>query len=375
MVAPVAVIVTRTALLATRHGSIRPAVAAIVDERGCSVADILATDADENGRYNLPPGLVERLAERVSETDAEVVVVDGLFHSGQRYDLADALPPVDVLDRRELYYESLANGGNEAAGIARDLRARQLERRAAKRAQRDGSTASPSGESGAVKELSDACDRLTAELEACQTRRRRQVETSYEDVDGHAVVVGPVDGATTEVWAALTETAVERAVLRPATPRTTILTLGPQEVAITDTPGLVAGQPAWYTEVIPRTMAAIRRADVLFVARSDDEQSLDIEDTGFDGTVLRTRVPPEGDEQSWREQLRGELQQALPTVRLDISLPYGAESLLSRLYDETSVESVEYGEEIEAKVVVSARRADSIERAVEQAGGTVDQSE
>lgn len=359
-----------TTLFATRHGSIRPAVAAVVEARGHSVADVLATEGAEDNQYGLPPGLVDRLADRVADIAADRVVVDGLLHSGQMYDLGEALPSVDLSDRRDQYYAHLADDGNEAARLAGDLRARRLERRAAERRQRDGATDGPTGESGAVADLERACDQLASDLEECQTDQRRRVETSYEAVDAHAVIVGPVGAATTAVWAALTEERAEPAVLRPATPETAVSEFGPHEVAVTDTPGLVAGQPEWYTAAVPQTMAAIERADILVVA-DDDESTLDIDEQTVDAAVLRTRPPTDGERSSWQTGLAAEIQQALPTVRLALTLPYGAESLVSELYDETSVESLEYGEEIEAVVTVPQGETESIARAVRQAGGTV----
>lgn len=363
-------------VLATRHGSVCPAVEAIVATRDASVVDVLAVDADEDNQYHLPPELVDQLADCVDRTGAERVVVDGLVHSGQMYDLSHALPAVELLDRRDLYYERLAEGGNPAAETARELRLRRLERRTAKRRQRDSLTDGPTGESGTVAELDRDCDRLAASLESVQQRQRRQVETSYEDVDAHTVVVGPVDTATTAVWTALTGTQAESAVLRPATPRTAVADIGPHEVAVTDTPGVVAGQPEWFTAAVPGTMAVVERADILVVVKSDNHRpSLAIDDTAFGGTMLWTQPPADGERASWRSQFREELAQTLPTVRLTLTLPYGAESVLSRLYDETTVESVAYGEEIEADVAVPAGRSDRIEQAVEQAGGTVECSE
>lgn len=364
---------TVTTILATRHGSVRPAVTATVEACGFSVADVLATEADEDNQYGLPPGLVDELADSVADTEVERVVVDGLLHPGQHYDLRDRLPPVALLDRRDCYYEHLADGGNEAAEIARDLRRKRLERRAAKRRQREGATDGPTGESGTVSALEHACDQLETDLEDCQNRRRRQVERSYEGVDAHAVVVGPVDAAPTEVWAALTGENTERPVLGPATPRTAVLEAGPHELAVTDTPGLVAGQPEWFTAAVPGTIAAVGRADVLVVA--DGDRSLTLAETDFDGTVLQTQPPGDGARTEWRDELTAEIQRALPTVALTITLPYGAESLVSTLYDETSVETIEYGEEITAVVAVPASQADGIERRVETAGGTVERPE
>jgi 50S ribosomal subunit-associated GTPase HflX len=356
-----------TTLLATRHGTVRSAVTAVVEARGYSVADVLVTDAREDNQYGLPPGLVDELADGVAETGVDRVVVDGLLHPGQHYDLAAALPSVELLDRRDLYYAHLADGGNEAADIARPLRRTRLELRAAERHQREEATDGPSGESGRVADRERARDQLVADLEACQARQRRQVLESYEGVDAHVVVVGPLDIATTEAWAALTGDQAEDAVLRPATPRTTVIDVGPHEVAVSDTPGIVASQPEWYTVAVPGTMAALERADVVVVV--EDDHSLDI-----DATVLRTQPAADGALEEWRNRLTTELQDALPTTRLAITLPYGAESLVSTLYDETTVESIEYGDKIEATVAVPARRAESIERRVEEAGGSVDDS-
>lgn len=365
---------TTTTVLATRHGSIRPAVEAVVAARELSVANVLAVDGDEDNQYHLPPGLVDQLADCVDRTGAERVVVDGLAHSGQMYDLGHAVPAVELLDRRDLYYEHLADGGNSAAETARELRRQQIEERAARRRQRNEATTGPTGESGSVSELSDACDRLTTSLDSCQQRQRRQVETSYESVDARVAVVGSVGAPTTDCWCALTGERAESTVLRPATPRTAVTDIGPHEVAVTDTAGFVPGRPEWFTAAVPGAIAAVECADLLVVIHSTEaEPALGIDETEFNGTVLQTN-PPETDAKraSWENQLVEKVQKALPTTRVALTLPYGAESLLSQLYDEATVESVEYGEHIEVLAAVPAGQSARVQRLVEDAGGTVE---
>jgi 50S ribosomal subunit-associated GTPase HflX len=361
-----------TTALATRHGSLCPSVEAVAAALGLSVSAVVTTDAPEDNEFHLPPGTVDRVAERVTETEANRVVIDGIAHPGQMDDLGRALPPVDLADRRDLCYEWLAAGTNPAAETALALRKRRIERRTARRQQRDTQQTGPTGESGTVSDLDRACDQLATALETQQNQSRQRIETSYQGVDGRAVVVGPVGAATTTLWESLTESTGDGGVLGPAEPRTAVTTVGPAEVAVTDTPGLAGELPAWFTAAVPGTMAAIERADLLVVVTdADDEFSPNTvrNATAFDGTVVTIQSPERGQQVS---QVTTELSRILPTTRLSVTLPYtdGAESLISRLYDEASVETVSYGERIEVEITVSETRRERIEGLIADEGGT-----
>jgi len=372
-----------TALLAGRHGAIRTETEAVVSAFDCTVAERFVVDAAEDNRYHLPPGLLDRLVAGIEAADADRVIIDGLVHAGQMADLQERLPTVTLADWRDICYEQLAAGGNTAAEICLKRRSREIERRRAIRAQRAAETAGPSGESGAVSELEAACDRLDEQLSDRQDRQSRRVEQSYQGVDAHAVLVGSVRAGTTYWWEGLTGENGEEAALLPAVPTTAVTTIGTHEVAVTDTPALVAGAPEWLTAALPGTVAAIERADLLLVAGASGSHNTEklLPTTNFDGTVLTVASPeddPDVTEQDTTvaaragraEQIEAEIEDHLPTMTLAVTLPYTdeAEAMVSRLYDEATVKEIQYGERIRLSVTVPEESVDQLTGRIERIG-------
>lgn len=356
------------ALVASREGAVAAGFEAVVSALGYEVTDVLTTDQAENNQYHLPPGLVERLRDRIAETEAEYIALDGIAHAGQMVDLGTALQAVTIRDRRGVTWERLAEGENPAAAARLALRERRIERRRAQRDQRAESTTGPSGTSGVVSELDQACERHAEMLNEQQAAQRRRATESYEGVDAHVTVVGPVSAPTTECWEAITGQVGETGPLRPATPTTALAEIGPHTVAVTDTPGLVAGENDWFADAVPGTVAAIERANVLLVVGGSAE---------FDGVVVQCSELEEasGSEpdrlDDWREQVIAEIQAQLPTARLAVALPYTDEghALVSTLHEEATVESVRYDEEIRLMIEIPESTIKRFGRQIERADG------
>lgn len=373
------------ALVASRSGAVSPWLEPVVGALGYEVDGTLVVDAPEHGEYHLPPGLVERLADRIGATDSGYLAVDGDLHPGQFADLLAALPPVTLRDRRGVAYERLGAGGNEAAATLLELQERRTERRQAVNESREAATEGPTGTAGRVEELERRCQRLRERLEERQAAAREAVGTGYAGVDARVVLLGPPTAPTTPLWTGLTGAEPgEAGPLAPAEPVTATTRIGPHEVAVTDTPGAVGGLPEWFVGSVPGTTAALERADaVVLVGGPDDAAAL----AALDGAVAErsdaARLPaaPAGAVPRERslapvdpgepEAVRSRLAGLLETATLAVRLPYDdeAHALVSWLHDRTAVESVAYGDAIVLSVTAPASATAEIRRRVEAVGG------
>ena len=348
-----------TALVASRSGGVPDWFEATVAALGYDVTGTLSVDRPEHGRYNLPPGLVDRLAERARTADISLVAVDELLHPGQMVDLDGALP-VTVRDRRGVVWQRLGGVADDCLAL-RDCR---LERRRAAGAERDSAGQAPSGGGGRVADLDRREQELRARRDECRGAARERVSTAYDGVDARVVLVGPPAARTTRLWAGLTdEPGDPSGPVHPPEPRTAVTTVGPHEVAVTDTPGLVEGLPAWYTDAVPGTIAALEAADVVVVV-SEGERFRQL-DERFEATVVSVREPVDV------EAVRARLAAALPSARVELTLPHGDETqaLVSWLYDTATVADITYGEGVTATVTVPVDRVTELERRVSRVGG------
>lgn len=367
------------ALLATRSGSLTPGFEAVISALGYEVVDVLATDGPEDNQYYLPPGLVEELPNRITEKGAEYLAIDGSAHAGQIVDLETALPSVTIRDRRDVVAERLASGDNPAAEAQLALRERRIELRRARRDQREQSTTGPSGTSGTVSELDQACTRQAVTLANEQENQRRRIIDSYEGIDTHVVIVGQLTAPTTTYWEILTGEQGEGALLRPATPATALTEIGPHVVAVTDTPGSIAGESERLAEVLPGTAAAIDRADILLTVGWSEDRDVDalLPVDEFEGAVVHCPEPADavGDgsdrPSDWGEQIGEAIRAQLPTTRIAVALPYSDEghALVSTLHEETTVESVNYEDEIRLLVEMSESAVETFCRRIEAVDG------
>ena len=370
---------TDTAFLASRTGPITGWFEATVATLGYEPA-ALTVDKPEHGRYNLPPGLVDRIAERLRETDAAFLGVDELLHPGQRVDLAAALPPVTVRDRRGVVWRRLA-AANPVAERSLALRDARVERRRVAGAERDSDRQSPGGSGDRVGELDRRCQQLRADLETLRVEAREQVTDAHSGVDARVVLVGPPTAPLTAFWTALTGDDATGGPFGPARPTTAVTAVGPHEVALTDTPGLVTGLPGWYTGVVPGTLAALEDASAAVVVGEQHDplgRCCRVVEDRVDGPLVPVLPGADGPvagldpvDGATPSAVRSRLTAVLPSSRLVLSLPYSDEThaLVSRLHDRATVHTVEYGETVLLDIEVPAGRVDRLRRRVAELGG------
>lgn len=368
---------TDTAFLASRTGPVTGWFEATVAALGYEPTPALTADGPEHGRYNLPPGLVDRIAGRLRETDAAVLGVDELLHPGQRVDLAAALPPVTVRDRRGVVWRRLA-AANPVAEQSLALRDARVERRRVAGAERDSDGQSPGGSGGRVGELDRRCQQLRADLETLRTEARERVTEAHGGVDARVVLVGPPTAPSMALWTALTGDDATGGPFGPARPTTAVTTVGPHEVALTDTPGLVAGLPDWYTGAAPGTLAALEDASAAVVVgerRDPLERCCRAVEDRVDGPLVPVLPgadgPVAGRDPVDGATVRSRLAAVLPSSRLALSLPYsdGTHALVSRLHDRATVHTVTYDETVLLDIEVPAGRVDRLRRRVAELGG------
>jgi 50S ribosomal subunit-associated GTPase HflX len=368
---------TDTAFLASRTGPVTGWFEATVAALGYEPTPALTADGPEHGRYNLPPGLVDRIAGRLRETDAAVLGVDELLHPGQRVDLAAALPPVTVRDRRGVVWCRLA-AANPVAEQSLALRDARVERRRVAGAERDSNRQSPGGSGDRVGELDRRCQQLRADLETLRTEARERVTDAHGGVDARVVLVGPPTAPSTALWTALTGDDATGGPFGPARPTTAVTAVGPHEVALTDTPGLVAGLPDWYTGAVPGTLAVLDDASAAVVVgerRDPLERCCRAVEDRVDGPLVLVLPgadgPVAGRDPVDGATVRSRLAAVLPSSRLALSLPYGDEThaLVSRLHDRATVHTVTYDETVLLDIEVPAGRVDRLRRRVAELGG------
>lgn len=357
------------ALLASRSGAVADWLEPTLDALGYGLAATLTVESPEHGRYNLPPGLVERLGEATA--GASLLAVDELLHSGQLVDLQAELPSVSVRDRRGLVWRRLAadNPVAEQRLARRDVR---VERRRAARDARDGDD-----RSAHLEELDRRCQQLRSAVAECRDDQRRQVRNAYDGVDARVTLVGVPTAPTTELWTALTDEPGDAGPFTPPRPATAVTTAGPHEVAVTDTPGLVEGLPDWYVEAVPGTITALEQSAVIVVVGDSTADFRGALRERFDGTVLRAVTPaaaaetPETVDRTATGAVLSRVAQALPSSRVDLSLPYSddAHALVSWVHDRTAVQSLDYDDRIRLTVDAPAARTPDLRQRVDRVGG------
>lgn len=353
------------AIVAGRRETVTPWVAETVSALGYEVAGTATADSPEDGRYYVPPGVVERADRLLDRTGASLLVVDGEPHVGQLADLRDRFPDIAVRDRRSAVWARLA-ASNPVADDRLALRRARLERRLAERAQRQGSAQSPEATGGRVADLERQCDQRRDRLSDRQQSARDRVTGSHTDADTYLVMartVGADPGVDRGLLLAQDRTPVDGPPLRA---ETDVAGVGVHDVATTDIPAVpwTGGVPDWFEAVVPGAIAALERATL--VCSTVDGPAAALADR-FDAAPVTVEHPTE-------TAVRGALRSHLETVEFSVSLPYTdeAHAAVSRLHDQTGVSRVAYGERIDLSVTAPADGADAIERRIRAAGGRVE---
>ncbi len=375
------------AVLASRSGSVADWIVKAVEALGYDIAETVTAESSEHGQYHLPPGVVEELDATLRKEDRALVAIDESVHPGQLVDIAATLQADDICDRRGIVFERLAAGGNDVAETRLALYNRRLDRRRAKRAQRQSATRGPAGTSGRVEDLDRRCQQLQATLGTRRRAARQRTDETYETADARVVITGSPAVGAPRLWSALTG-ADERhpGPFEPARPVSVTRSLGVHRLTMTATPGLIPDDPEWYEMVVPGTFVALRRADiVVVVGRSPDrlETLSETVQTQSGATVLPALQSREQNETESAKRpvgpatpqaIESRLRSELAAVRVDVTLPYGDETqaLVSRLYDRRTVSSVAYGDEIALTVEIPEDARQDLRRQVSEVGGNLD---
>ena len=352
------------ATIAGRRETVTPWVAQTVSALGYETAGTATADSPEDGRYYIPPGVVEHVEQLLDRTGASLLVVDGEPHVGQLADLRERFPDVTLRDRRSAVWEWLASS-NPVADDRLALRRARLERRLAERAQRQRS---PEASDGRVADLERQCEALRDRLSDRRQTAQSRVTTAHTDADVYLVMARTVG----------TDPGVDRRLLLEGDPtpadaraptlraETDVASVGVHDVATTDIPAVPwTGQvPDWFEAVVPGATAALARADLVCSDTADLAAALS---DRFDATAVAVERPTEA-------AVRTALCSHLGTVDLDVSFPYTdeAHAAVSRLHDRTEVRHVAYGERIDLSVTAPADGADAIERRIRKVGGRVE---
>ena len=370
--------VSRQALVARRHGpdtDPTPGFSRIVTALGYDVTETIKQRRQEHNEYDLGPGAVDRLQDRIHETDPSLVAVDNRLHEGQLVDLEAAIPgSVAVKDRRDVVLAWLAAGGNRVADnrhTARQLRVHRRELRA--------------GDEPADRSVADLERRLTEcddELDRLRTHARRRI-TEQQIAGKHHVVLAATTGER-QLWSELTGADADgdegepTTPLRPAQPRTDTATVDEHAVVVTDTPGTLGGLPAWYERVVPGTVAAIETADL--VVTDDPELELGPTDAtrvslerGRGSESGAARLGPEG--AGAVSALESQIGTALDarSVAVEVQLPYtdDGRATSSWLHEVGSIEGRTYAEAIVLHVDLSRAALDELRTRIAGTAGTV----
>ena len=359
---------TAHAIVSGRAGRVTPWLPAVMESLGY-VFETVTTDAPEHGRYYIPPGVVNDVADRIAEGGVGLVVIDGDPHIGQLLDLADRLPSVSILDRAGAVWSSFA-AENPVADARLELREARLERLAAERRLRTESGRSPSGTASRVGDLERRCTDRRERVEDGIRRAEASIEREHRDADAYVVVLNLL-GASPSIGRGLFFDDADGDPSPPMRAETTMGTLGPHRLAVTETPALPweGTLPEPFESVVPETIAALRRADFVVGHESGRAPVVHLVDR-FDARLIVV-------ESATPMAVQEAIGAALPVSRLHLTLPHGdpAQATLSWLYEVGVVSDVSYGEAITATVTVSRSRTDAVMRRIREVGGRADSIE
>ncbi len=385
----------------------------LAETAGYTVADTVTQVRPEDPATDLGDGKVAELADRIAATDADTAIVDGGLTPQQTTNLGERLPDgTAVLDRYRLVLEIFADR-------APDRRAKlQVELATLRydlpriRESADEQAMNRFTESGTryydVRDRIDELERKLAAManpaEGFRTRRREEgfdlVTLAGYTNAGKSTLLHRIgddlaldDVAPDHPDEAVTA-AVEDRLFETLQTTTRRATLDGRPTLVTDTVGFVADLPHWLVESFSETLSEAAASDVVvLVADASDPPETLRERLAVSLSVLDAQGVDEGDvvtalnkvdllsaderreavavaasfgpvvvetsvtEGVGLDDLRAAVVERLPTERTTIRMPNcdDAMSVVSRAYDRTDVERVDYGERVE--LVVSGHPA------------------
>jgi hypothetical protein len=370
----------KSAIIVSQSGPITDGLPEAVSEIGHDVSETFVAERAEDKRYHLSRSLLEPIEEAVvglsgsgSGPERPYLVIDGIAHPGQIVDLADRLPPTAVRDRRGAVLESLAEQ-NPVASVRSELRRAKVSIRREKTKQRGGEHDKPAGERGTVSDYEGRCQRLREQVDMRGKKVRKRVSEEYGGSDGYALVLGGFGARTTEVWSALTGTEkVTRSPTRPASSKTEEVSVGPHTVAVTDVPCIPPeGIGGWFGEAVPSVLGALSRADIVLSVGDETEAGM-LEGIAETFGCEHSHIGEPDGTGSVANRALDAVSNSLGSVGCRLRLPYGdgTESLISKLYDDSVVRDVSYGEDVLVHTTVPEDYMDEMKHSVEEIGGEV----
>lgn len=408
------ILAARTAQRPVRTDEIEGLAAAAGYE---TVATVTAT-GPRDATYNVTPGMVAEIADRIDETGADRVVVDNDLTPGQAHNLAERFPDgVEIIDRRRLVLTVFERGaGSKAARLQVQLARLRYELPRLRAAiNRDETTEiTIHDEEGKPIEdhkrrIDETRRRLQRVTDPTADRLKRRRAAGFDTV----ALVGYTNAGKTTFLRRLAddlsldaeshadesgEPTVRDQLFETLGTTTRRANVGGRRLLITDTVGFVSGLPHEFVAAFEATMTSATHAELVLLV-IDGSDPLDEIDrklrvareqlTDAEGTVLPVVNKADRIDSDRRAavaglfdaepvfasatdgslaELRERVTEALPTAEATLSVPNGddAMALVSWCYDRSDVEQVNYGDSVEIRLAGKPSVVEEAERQAER---------
>ncbi len=400
---------------------------------GYEPAATVTQTRSEDPAYHFGEGKVEAIADRARAVDAAVVIVDNELGPYQTFNVGNKLPVgVRVIDRFRLILEIFGQRARtrkaqlqvELAELRYELPRAEAKASLAKRDERPGFMGLGEYDESRERDIKARISRIREELDQIEETDRKRREQRRESGFDLVALAGYTNaGKSTLLRRLAADLGVEaNENLHPDLDQTAesrdrlFTTLGTttrradldrRDALVTDTVGFISDLPHWLVESFKSTLDAVYRADLVLLVVDVSASVAEIReklvtshDTLYERneapivTVLNKRDlvdPAELDRKREAlsslaprpvavsaatganiEALRERIDAELPPYeheRLVVPMTEDTMSLVSWLYDNAHVESVEYGEEV---VVEFEARPSIVERSRSKAGALVE---
>ncbi|WP_323676970.1 GTPase HflX [Halorubellus sp. PRR65] len=410
-----------TAIVVARDETERPdttEIERLAEAAGYAVVDAITQQRREDPGTWVGRGKADAVAARARELDADVVVFDGGLDPGQYADLVDLLPGgVEPVDRYRLVLDVFAEGtGDERAALQVESARLQYMLPRLRRVTKLSAMSKANEKGSIVFDVEDRIDRVESKLDDLAERAAERRESRRREGFGIVAIAGYTNAGKTTLLHRLADDMAldddDHGDLTDSAPiedrlfvtLETITRRGSADgldVVYTDTVGLVDALPHDLVASFSATLDEAASADVTLVVvdATDDPERVrekvavaadaldapegtvlgvlnkvdavddvaDRRDVLADAAVVDDVVAVSALDGTGVDALEATVRDALPTETTTFTLPNDGDGqrALSWLYDNASVESVDYGEDV--TVTVTARRA-----VLERARGRVD---
>lgn len=320
---------------------------------GVTPVERLLSQRQEHKQYNIGPGTVSEIREKSTEAGAETVVLGNILHPGQYTDLSEELSELSVIDYKDAIYEGFKATSNPIAQYTAQRRELRRKRCAIKHSEVVGISKQDKSE----KVIGDIDARLQSVNNAIkkeQKQRRDRIKETLS-VPQPSIAVASTIGLIEKCKASQGQKTSKIGQHGEGTVSTE--TVNDHEVYIIRTAPIIPEMPEWYQETVPRSAYALDQADIVLLVRSIES----VLDTGtvkemIGGSLLEVEysdLPATGrQQQPVVTHLQEQIFENIPTTTAQITLPINddAMSFVSTVYGKTSVNSIEYGDQIKIEI-------------------------